>query len=387
MTLLSKSELEALVQHQEGWCVSLYMPTHRAGPEIRQDPIRLKNLVNQAEERLVEAGMRPPEARELLNPLSQLEELDIFWRNQGDGLAIFRSPPLFRGYRLPIHFDDLVTVARSFHVKPLLPLLTADAGFYLLALSQSNVRLLEGTRYTVNQVDLQGVPTSLADIVRWEDPGRQLQWHTQTGSRIGVARAAIFHGHGYGPADDPKQEIEQYLRKVDDGLATILRGERSPLVLAGVDYVLDLYRRVNSYDHLMEKAVEGNPDELSEDELQQRAWPIVAEVLEKERNEAVAQYQALAGMGSELASHEVQETILAAYQGRVDKLFVALGAQVWGTADLETGQIEEHQVRQPGDEDLVDLAAVRTVLTDGLVYAVEQEEVPSGSPVAAVLRF
>jgi hypothetical protein len=387
MTILSKSELEALVQHQEEWCISLYMPTHRAGPGIRQDPIRLKNLTSQAEEQLLATGLRPPEARHLIAPISELTELDDFWRHQGDGLDIFRSPSFFRGYRLPVGFEELVTVGPRFHIKSLLPLLSADARFYLLALSQDSVRLLQGSRYSVAQVDLQDVPTSLQEIVRWEDPERHLQWHTQTGSRAGVARAAIFHGHGYGPADEPKKEIEQYLRKVDQGLETVLRYERAPLVLAGVDYVLALYRGVNSYHNLVDGAVEGNPDELSDEELHKRAWPIVQELLEEGRNGALARYEALAGRGSELASNSVRETVLAAYQGRVEDLFLVRDAYVWGTADLETAEVEEHDKRRPGDQDLLDLAAVHTFLTDGLVYALERENMPRRSALAAIMRF
>jgi hypothetical protein len=387
MTILSKSELEALVEHQDGWCISLYMPTHRAGREIQQDPIRLKNLASKAEEQLIDAGLRAPEARDLLAPVAELAELDGFWRHQSDGLAVFRSPTLFRGYRLPIKLAELAIVSPRFHIKPLLPLLTADARFYLLALSQDQVRLLQGTRYSVCQVDLQGVPSSLAEVIGWEDPEKQLQWHTQTGSSKGVARAAMFHGHGYGTADDPKGEIKQFLRQVDDGLATILRGERAPLVLAGVNYVLDLYREVNSYGRIMDKDAEGSPEHLSEEELHERAWPIVEEVLEEERNEAVQEYEALAGTNSKLASDNLKDTILAAYQGRVDKLFVALNVQVWGAADLESGEVEQHEERQPGDEDLLDLAVEHTVLTDGVVYAIKAEEVPGRSPLAAVFRF
>ena len=197
----------------------------------------------------------------------------------------------------------------------------------------------------------------------------------------------MFHGHGFASADDPKDYIRQYFRQIDEGLGDILHGEKAPLVVAGVDYLLDLYREVNSYHRIMDRDVEGNPEHLSEEELHERAWPIVEEVLERERSEALEEYQELAGKNSKLASNDVTETVLAAYQGRVDKLFVALDVQVWGAADLESGEVEQHKERLPGDEDLLDLASEYTVLTDGVVYAVEAEEVPGGSPLAAVLRF
>ena len=55
MDTLTRDELRALMEVRDPLCVSIYMPTHRTG-DVQQDPIRLKNLVNQAQEKLVAAG-------------------------------------------------------------------------------------------------------------------------------------------------------------------------------------------------------------------------------------------------------------------------------------------------------------------------------------------
>jgi len=45
--------------------------------------------------------------------------------------------------------------------------------------------------------------------------------------------------------------------------------------------------------------------------------------------------------------------------------------------------------REPAveDEDLFDVAAIRTLLNSGQVFAVPAEEVPGGGEVAAILRY
>ena len=96
MDVLSRDELKTLIEASESPCVSLFLPTHRAGPEIQQDPIRLKNLLRQAEEGLAARGLRDREIRDLLAPAEQLLPERPFWQNQSDGLALFRSPALFR---------------------------------------------------------------------------------------------------------------------------------------------------------------------------------------------------------------------------------------------------------------------------------------------------
>jgi hypothetical protein len=362
------------------------MPTHRAGAEIQQDSIRLKNLLGDAEERLAEAELRRPEVQELLKPAYGLVPQHDFWRHQSDGLALFVSPTVFRPYRLPFDFEALTFVAGRFHLKPLLPLLTGDGRFYVLALSQNEIRLLQGTRHSVGQVDLVKVPESLADILKWDDPEKRLQWHTRTDSKVD-GRAAIFHGHGVASADDPKDYILRYFHRVDEGLSQLLAEERAPVVLAGVDYLLPIYQQANTYLHLMDEGISGNPEGLSAKELHEHAWTIVKPLFQREQQEAAAQYQQLAGTDSHLASSVVQDVVSAAYHGRVASLFVGLGQHQWGTFDPMTNAVHTREEARPGDEDLLDFAAVHTYLNGGEVYAVESQKVPDDAPLAAVFRY
>jgi hypothetical protein len=46
-----------------------------------------------------------------------------------------------------------------------------------------------------------------------------------------------------------------------------------------------------------------------------------------------------------------------------------------------------HAEAEPGDEDLLDLAAVHTFLNGGMVYAVEPEQMPSYATLAALFRY
>ncbi len=388
MKVLTRDDLRTLIGKRDGWCVSIFVPTHRIGPETQQNPIRLKNLLGKAEEDLVAAGLRPPEAQELLQPAETLLHDGLFWQHQSDGLALFISPETFQHYRLPFDFEELAVVAERFHIKPLLPLLSGDGRFYILALSQSEVRLLQGTRYSVSEVDLGEVPDSLAEALRYNDPEKQLQFHTSTRTPGGKGqRPAIFHGHGVASADDPKDYILRYFHQVDEGLGDPLGGEETPLVLAGVDYLLPLYKEANTYPHLVAEGIEGNPEELRAEELHEQAWPILRPLFLKAKREAAAQYRQLAGAGSERASSDLEEVIPAAYVGRVETLFVALHTQRWGAFDADTYEVRSHEEEEPGDEDLLDLAAVHTLVNGGTVYAVEPEKVPDGTPLAAVFRY
>ena len=383
MLLMNQAGLHRLAEARNGWHVSLYMPVYPLGFEAQQNPIRLKNMLSQAEEQLTAGGMRRPEALDLLAPAERLPTDGWFWRYQSEGLAIFCSQGLFRRYRLPLRFVELVVTARRFHVKPLLPLLSGDGHFYVLALSQNEIRLLHGSRSSIALVELEDVPESLSEALQWDDPERQLQFHTGAGASAN-GRAAVFHGHGIG-TDDAKSNIRRYFEQVAAGIDDILADETAPLVLAGVDYLLPIYRETTSYAHLLDAVITGNPEELSETELHEAAWPLVEPRFAEAEASAAGRYRQLAGTGQ--VSSDLDEILSAAHHGRVDTLFVALNRQRWGQFDAATQRSRIRAQPQPGDQDLLDLAAVQTLLQGGIVYAVEPEQMPVAADIVAIFRY
>jgi hypothetical protein len=370
------------VETHPGLCLSLYMPAHRTGRETEQDPIRFKNLLRQAEERLLTEGMRSAEIRDFLKEPHRLLQDQSFWRHQSDGLALFCSEDILHFFRLPIRFTELVVVADRFHVKPLLPILTSDSTFFILAASQNQLRVLEGTCHTIDEIELEGVPQTLAETLPEGFPEKQLQFHTGTPSGTGN-RPAVFHGHD--TSNEIKNRMRQWFRIIDKHIRGILPNGQSPLVLAGVEALFPLYRQVNTYPHLMDEGIPGNPEGLSPEVLHQQAWAIVAPVFEREREGAYARYRQLAGTGK--TTTDIAEAVLAAHQGRIDVLFVAVEVQVWGRFDSQKDKVYEHESPEPGDHDLLDLSAIQTLIKGGAVYAVSPEEVPDQGLVAALLRY
>jgi hypothetical protein len=152
-----------------------------------------------------------------------------------------------------------------------------------------------------------------------------------------------------------------------------------------VDYLFPIYREVNSYPNLIERAVTGNPEGLSADELRKQAWAIVETYFQKRQEEALAQYRQSAGTG--LASNNITEILPAAHHGRVGILFATPGVQLWGTFRPDSGEVILREKAAPGDEDLVDLAVIQALLNAGTVYTLKREEMPEAQPLAAVFRY
>lgn len=139
-------------------------------------------------------------------------------------MAVFFASEEFHFYRLPLPFEELVMVSHRFHLKPLLPFFASDGHFYILALSQNQLRLPEGTRNTVDEIDLESMPQSMTEALQYDRFDRQLQFHTGTSSAGRGDRAAVFHGHD--PSDEEKSRILRWFQKINAELPNVLVGRQ-----------------------------------------------------------------------------------------------------------------------------------------------------------------
>jgi hypothetical protein len=357
------------------------MPTHRSGPGAERDPVRARRLVRQAQKRLESRGFEPDEARRFIRPLSRKLTAPELFLHPGDGLAAFLAADVCRVFRLPLSFRERVVIGERFYVKPLLPLATEEARFYVLALSQNQVRLLECSSGGVTRLTGPDLPPSRAEALGDEKFTPKVSLHTGSTPRPG-AQKTVFHGGG---DEDEKSDLRRFCRQVDGGLSGRLDGRKEPVVLAGVEYLTGLYREVSRYPHLLPKVLSGNPDGVSDEELRDRAWPLVEPHFLAGQRQAASRFAELAGTGR--ASNDVAEVLRAASEGRVDVLFLTGDADLWGRLEGRGGPVELHPAAEPGDEELLDVAAAWTLTQGGTAYAMARGEVPGGGDVAAVFRY
>lgn len=379
MDILNKDQIHELIEHRSPHCISLYMPTHRAGREQQQDTIRLKNLLRQARAEMLEKTESTTTVDAVLQPAIDLRMNELFWRNRSDGLACFCAPQFFRAYRVPLRLEERLFVNDHFLSRPLLPLLRSDARLYVLALTQEAAALYESTRYSIREVALPDVaPLELEG----EKPTLQYYSYQAPTQGRGETDSAMFHGHG-GPADRSKADTLRFFQLVDRAVAQVLRGQDAPLVLACVGYLAPLYESANSYRNLFHGKVPGNPDRWSVDELRLHAWKLVAPDVERRDREAWHEFELASGKGR--ASDELSRVVLAADEGRVDKLFLAQGEERWGHVDADLQAVQTLSDKRQGVE-LLDYAAARTLKNGGSVLLLDS--LPDvNSPIAATFRY
>jgi hypothetical protein len=243
---------------------------------------------------------------------------------------------------------------------------------------------LRCTRDFVEEISPEGLPTNIHDTLKYDHPQRQLQFHT--GARGGGSgdRPAMFHGQGVG-IDEHLDNLKRFVRDINKGVESALHDENAPLVFAGVDELLAIFRDVCGYKNFLDESLSGNPDELNAEELKNRIWPVVKPIFAKKEEDTRNRYRDLSHTTS--ATWELNEIVPASYFGRVDSLFVAKGVQEWGKFDPDKNHVVIHGEKEPEDEDLLDFCAVHTLANGGRVFVTDPSNVPGQGLAAAIFRY
>jgi hypothetical protein len=324
---------------------------------------------------------------ELLRPTYELLENNQFWLHLSHGLALFIRPGSFQYFIVPIDFDPLVYVSNHFYLRHLLPLVTADDRFFLLALSRGEVRFFECHQYSITPVKIEDlVPESLAKVLAIEVREKSLQWHPEAPKGTRRPESAGYHGHGL-DKDRTEVDLELFLRAVDEGLMKMLHDEKAPLILAAVEEIPPVYRRISNYKYIVEPYVKGNPEQEGPVLLHEKAWELMKPIFDRQLEmdkEAFGNYFA-----EGKASFDIQEVVAAAINGRVDTLFLDKNESIlWGTHILADNSVEIYNEQKPFATGLYNKAAIETYRNGGTVYHLDRADMPrSGTAVNAVLRY
>lgn len=370
---LSVDEIVALAGAGASQRASLYLPTHAAGRDVVQDPIRFRGLIKRATEEIEDPAV--------LDAARELADDPEFWARGSAGLGVLVADEGVTVIRLSEQVDELAVVSDRFHLKPLLVALMNAVRFEVLALSQHAVRLVGGSESAATELDVPDLPSGLPEALQWDDRERQLQSHS-AGRTVGGQVTAGFHGQG-GRADSRDADIHRFLQMVDRAVADHRQGSTVPLVLAGVDELVAAYRGVTRCQHVVDGHIPGNPEQLSADDLAERARPLVQPLTsDKERR---ARESFLARTAATVDT--VEQAVIAAAAGQVAPIFVPADEACWGRYRAGHVVLVEHDVREPGDHDLTDVAATETLCHGGDVFVVPVDGVPGGGTAAATLRY
>lgn len=385
MDILTIKDLEELINVDQDLFISIYLPTISAGnADIKQNPIRLKQLLRVAEDKLFSMELRKAEVAKILEPASRLIDETRFWQNQSDGLALFIYSGEVKYYRLPIEFKESISVSNKLYLKPLLPLLAGNGQFYIMALSKNEVRLFGCTRQSVRELEFEKAPRSMFDMQVDDDPGNNVPIRI---ANVSNGADLMYNKVTQGAASEneyEKNELTKYFRAIDAALVSMHEGEKIPLVLAGVEYLIPIYREKSNYPYITEEFIAGNPELISGEQLHEKAWSLVEPIFTKAQEVAEEKFKQYSGQKNKMTLTSLEKIIPAAFNGQIESLFIDNKIDQWGKFDHDTNKISLDQEEKHGDIDLIEYASILTLSRGGKVYT---EKVPNGGKLAAVLRY
>lgn len=398
--MISREELLELARHR-GWpSISIHLPTHRDAANREQDRLLLKNLIKAACDELVTNGMSNTEAASLCSPASKLVDDASFWREGSDGLSVFVSESGVRVLRLGMTIAQSVVVGDRFYLRPLHAVLGAQRDFYALALDKNGCRLFRANRESIDQIELTGVPASLADELKYDQREESMQFSTVPGpqSIAGNGRAqGMFHGHG-GEKDVEKTDLERYLRKIERAVTKAVGPDATaPLLLMGVDYAVSTYRALNTCPAVVDLQATGATADLPPHRIHEIALETLEPHFTQGVESALAQLADKTGAG--LVARSADRAVEAAASGRVRVLVFDDTPGPFGVLDrssvtasvtcVDPPRLLRETARADTAEcgwDLVDLAAAETIVHGGEVIALQGEDAAVHG-VAALLRY
>jgi len=381
---LTKDFLAMLsADHFEQPRLSLYQPTHRHHPENQQDPIRFRSLVKKLELLLLE-NHSSAQVSSLLEPFEALGRDTVFWNHTLDGLAVFAAPGWFRVIELQRSVSELTVVADSFHTKPLRRILQTADRYQVLGLNQHEIKLYEGDRDALEELDLaDGIPRTIAEAL-----GEELTEAHQTVASyggVGGGSGAMHHGHG-GKSDEVESDADRFFRAVDRGvLEAHSRSSGLPLILAALPEHHHLFHAVSANPFLVSDGIKTHPDSMSLDDLRDCAWAIF-----EPRHQA-----RLAELGDDFAVAKSKDLGLddlaligeAVVAGRVATLLIEADREIVGHIHEGSGNIHLGASDHPQSDDLLDDLGERVLKLGGQVFVIPTAQMPTTTGAAATCRY
>lgn len=363
----TRADIDRLIGHRAPVSVSIYLP---ADPASNGEPERIafKTLAGQAVSRLRDAGTETNVVGRIDDGIGYLLDDDLFWRYQARSLAVFTTPEWLITFRLPHRLTSQVLVSDRLYLRPLLRARTFPHVAFVLALASGSVRVIEVTpELGPLRVKVEDLPSDVASAV---------------GKSSIADRAPVRRVQG---SEGQKIRLHQYARQIDRALRPLLNGLDTPLILAAAEPIASIYGSVNTYPHLLDEAIPGNPEALTDAELTARARTVMDNLYAEQLLEVHDLYGRRTAQGRTVS--DIAELARAATFGAVDTLLMDVDAALPGEVDDETGAVTFASAATADVHDVIDEIARRAWLNGARVLAVRENDIPAPSPAAAILRY
>jgi hypothetical protein len=276
-------------------------------------------------------------------------------------------------------------VADSFHTKPLRQYLQSLDHFHVLGLTLHDIRLFEGNRHSLAEVDLTAdTPKTITEALGDELTDKHTTVASYGGS--GGESSAMHHGHG-GRKDETEKDTERFFRVVANTIyEQYTKPSGWPLILAALTEHQSLFKKVNKNPLLLTNGIEINPSSVSAEKLADMAWEIMEPEYNLKLESLVSLFEQARANGK--GSDDYKEVAVAAVEGRIDTLIVEADRIIpVRITNLVTGNTQKKDMLDPKVDDLLDDMGELVMKMGGEVMVLPTGKMPSDTGLAAIYRY
>lgn len=343
-----KETIQRLADEKNEPCVTISLNTHRTHPENQQEEIILKNLLKEAENRVIEEfGKRP--AAEVLEKIESIADKIDYHRNL-DSLHIFLSKNTEEIVKSPWETrENTVEIDSKFAVRPLIKALGRSEEYLILLLTQSGTKLYEALN------------DSITREVREEDfPFPQNPFY--------ITNPDI--------RSDGKQvdnQIKEYFNRIDKSVVEIHKNTGLHVIVISTEdnyaKLLEVADRPEIYMGHDNK----NYSESDEHHIVEQAYEIIKEKQKERRTSAIEDIKESVSQGKVLT--DLQEIYQASVDGKAELLVVHQDfEQAVKMIDDRTFEYADNPKEAGVVEDVVSAIAWEVLSKNGTVHFTQQEE-------------
>lgn len=329
----TETRLRSIIESSSGLHLTIYAQNRGSAELLQKD---LWELVDSSRDFLTPV-LPPHLEREFLNPIREITHNPRILSSFEENIAIFRTPHSLRILSIPVPVESMTVVATTFHVKPLLRWLQTERTYLFAGFTKNSVHLFKGTNYKFEKVDELALDDFEVDVAGWI-----LNWMN---SEEFSSKTRIFL------AGSPARV---------EPLKDILNGSLNYSTTAfGLFYA----RKPDAHLEQINMRFAQEANDIIDSALSEY---FVAEELR-------------------LAKKNIFEIAKAAVRGRVRKLIIADGVQIFGKINRETGELRinpfdlDHE-----DDDVLDDLAQIVLSKGGQVIVADRSQIPKGRSVLAI---
>ncbi|WP_312186627.1 hypothetical protein [Sphingobacterium sp.] len=287
--------LQTLIRIQDEICVTISLNTHRTHPDNLNDRIKIKNLIKEAVDRLLEKY----DKREVANLIAELEHLEqeIDVNYNLESLHLFVSNTVSEVFKSSWETNqEGVHISGNFAVRPVVKEIGRQTNYLIMLLSQSGIKLYSALNgHIVEEVHNEEFP-------------------------IGENR---FYNTFPDKASDSKHLddlLREYLNRVDKALIAYISEEKIMTLVFCTEDNYSKLMQVADRPSIYYGYLPIDYNNVETHQLETRAWEFMKQELERKNEDYFKELDSAIGQG--LVLTDLQEIYRACQDGKGDFLLV-----------------------------------------------------------------